>query len=242
MSLLTKILFIPVLLIFSGLMLAQDCKAVLSINSDREDISIFINDTYAGSANSFKTELDVGEYIVRVTENSKKWNAKSFSDTIKITECSEFRLNYLFKDEILLDTDPQNAYVYSGDSLVGYTPLYVKRDFKSLLLKKTDYLSREITIHDVDLNEKIKLDFIGEEENTSFYESTVFKILVGTAIALGAATAYFKLEADDRFEEYKITGDPELLSQTDRLDVISGVSFVALQINFGLLIYLFLSD
>ena len=141
-----------------------------------------------------------------------------------------------------MDTDPQDVYVFSNDSLIGYTPLYLKPGFKSLVLEKPDYLSKEITFDEISLNEKIKLDFIGEENNGSFYESTIFKVLVGTAIALGAATAYFKLEADNRFEEYKITGDPELLNQTDRLDIISGVSFVALQINFGLIIYLFLSE
>jgi hypothetical protein len=154
----------------------------------------------------------------------------------------EFTLNYYFKDELLLDTDPQDVYVFSNDSLIGYTPLYLRRDFKSLLLEKPDYSSKKITIDDINISEKIKLDFIGDENDGSFYESTIFKVLVGTAMALGAATAYFKLEADNRFEEYKITGDPELLNQTDRLDVISGVSFVALQINFGLIIYLFLSD
>jgi hypothetical protein len=132
--------------------------------------------------------------------------------------------------------------VFSNDSLLGYTPLYINKNLNSLLLEKPDYMSKEITIDDIILTEKIKLDFIGEENNGSFYGSTVFKILIGTAVALGAATAYFKLEADNRFEEYKITGDPELLNQTDRMDIISGISFVALQINFGLIIYLFLSD
>jgi hypothetical protein len=126
--------------------------------------------------------------------------------------------------------------------LIGNTPVYLNQDLKSLVLEKSDYLSKEITIDEINSNEKIRLDFIGEENNGSFYESTIFKVLVGTAVALGAATAYFKLEADNRFEEYKITGDPELLNQTDRLDIISGVSFVVLQINFGLIIYLFLSE
>lgn len=242
MSLLIKILFANLLMILIAQTFAQDCSAILNIISDVDEVSIYINDEYAGNTAKFKTDVEMGIYIVTVTENSKKWNAKSFSDSIEVTECSEFTLNYYFNDELLLDTDPQNVYVFSNDSLIGYTPLYLRRDFKSLLLEKPDYSSKKITIDDINVSEKIKLDFIGDENDGSFYESMIFKVLAGTAIALGAATAYFKLEADNSFEEYKITGDPELLNQTDRLDVISGVSFVALQINFGLIIYLFLSD
>jgi hypothetical protein len=61
-------------------------------------------------------------------------------------------------------------------------------------------------------------------------------------VALGVTTAYLKLEADDKFAEYKITGDPALLEQTNKLDTLSAVTFVALQINFGAIIYLFLVD
>ena len=242
MNLLIKILLANLLVVFISQSYTQDCSAKLKIISDLDEVSIYINNKYAGSKADFEIDVKLGIYNVKVIENSNKWNAKSFSDTIEVTDCSEFILNYYFNDEILLDTDPQNVYVFSNDSLLGYTPLYINQNFNSLLLEKPDYLSKKITIDEINLNEKIKLDFNGEETDGSFYGTTVFKVLVGTAIALGAATAYFKLEADDRFEEYKITGDPELLNQTDRLDLISGISFVALQINFGLIIYLFLSD
>jgi len=70
----------------------------------------------------------------------------------------------------------------------------------------------------------------------------LFKVLLGTAIALGATTAYYKLEADKNFDEYQVTGDPAALEQTDKYDLISGITFVAMQIDFGLILYLFLSD
>ena len=79
-------------------------------------------------------------------------------------------------------------------------------------------------------------------KNGSFFEGTLFKILVGSAVLLGASTAYIKLEADKKFDEYLITGDQKLLDQTNRLDVISGITFVATQINFGFILYLFLTD
>jgi hypothetical protein len=221
---------------------AQDCKATLEINSDCKEVNIFINDALVASGTDYRTEIELGTHIIKVVKKTKKWNAGFFIDTIDVNDCSEVKLNYSFENEILLSTEPQNVYVFRNDSLVGYTPLLLKPDFKSLVLKKPEYLSKETTFDEIVSNEKIYLEFIGEENSDSFYETAIFKVLVGTAIALGAATAYLKLEADNRFEEYKLTGDPELLDQTDRLDIISGVSFVALQLNFGLIIYLFLSD
>lgn len=67
-------------------------------------------------------------------------------------------------------------------------------------------------------------------------------MLQGTAIALGVTTAYYKLEADKSFDEYQLTGDPAALEQTEKYDLISGITFVAMQIDFGFILYLFLSD
>jgi hypothetical protein len=58
----------------------------------------------------------------------------------------------------------------------------------------------------------------------------------------GATTAYYKLEADDKFDEYKITGNPELVDEIDNYDLISAATLVALEVNIGLIIYFFLTD
>jgi hypothetical protein len=242
MSLWIKTIFLQQFFIFSQALLAQDCREVLHITSDIEEVSIFINDSLAGRGKIFNTEIEPGIYSINVIESSARWNAKSFTDTINIYDCSEIKLSFFFRDEILLNTDPQNVSVFKGDSLIGFTPMHINSDFGKLLLRKTDYLNREITAADLMSDKKIKLDFTGEVKKENFYESTLFKILAGTAVALGVATAYFKLEADKRFDEYKITGDPELLDQTNQLDLISAVTFVALQIDFGMIFYFFLSD
>lgn len=221
---------------------AQDCKASLLIKSDIENVLIFINDSLRSSSNNYETEIEKGYHVVSIIENTKRWNAKTFTDTMVIDDCSDLVLNHTFRSEILLDTDPQDVYVFENDSLIGFTPLYLSDDFGDLHLQKPGYLSRNINRDDLLHSSKLNLEFIGEEKGTSFFEKPLFKILVGTALALGATTAYFKLEADNKFEEYELTGNPDLLDKTDTYDIISGITFVGLQINFGLIIYLFLTD
>jgi hypothetical protein len=243
MNLLNKTCFtLLFLFLFTPEYYSQDCVAELIIESDIEGVEIFINDTSVGVGSPFSIKLENGDYVVTVNENSDRWDAHSFTDTLHITDCNEIKLTYNFRSEVILDTEPQNVYVFNKDSLIGFTPLFIPVDLEKLHLQKPGYLGKEVYPDEIYSLQKITLDYIGEEKKESFFEGTLFKLLVGSAVLLGAGTAYFKLEADKKFDEYLITGDEELLDQTNRLDVISGVTFVAMQINFGFIMYLFLTD
>lgn len=76
----------------------------------------------------------------------------------------------------------------------------------------------------------------------SFVESDLFYIVVGSAVAFGAAAAYLKTESDKNYDKYILSGNKNYLNKTNNLDVYSGIALGALQINFGYLIYRFLTD
>jgi hypothetical protein len=108
----------------------------------------------------------------------------------------------------------------------------MKNGFDDLYLSFNDIIPGQI----------YSMNFNGENLEKSFIEKNIFKILTAGIIVLGGTTAYFKLKADDKYEEYVFSGDPELLNDTRKYDLISGITFVALQITFGLLLYFFLTD
>ncbi|MCW8811296.1 MAG: hypothetical protein OQJ93_02880 [Ignavibacteriaceae bacterium] len=242
MNLLTKITLILTFASCNNFLFGQDCKATVSIKTDVDKAKLFVDDVYAGMGNNFITKLDSGRHVIYITENFWKWKSKSISDTINIFNCSDIILNYSLNGQKILNTEPQDVYVFKGDSLIGFTPLLLDLQKGKYTLEKPDYTQKTINFQEIVSGEKPELQFVGQEKGKSFYETTLFKVLVGTALALGATTAYYKLEADKKFDEYQITGNPELLDQTNRYDLISGVTFVAMQINFGLILYLFLSD
>jgi hypothetical protein len=138
--------------------------------------------------------------------------------------------------DIYLKTDPDDAYVMQNDSLVGHTPLFVLPSLGKIILSKPGYANKSINLGDYD-GIPVKLKFTGNKVNGSFYESSAFRIFIGSIVTLGAVTAYYKIKADNKFGEYQSNGNPDLLKETRRYDLISGISFAALQINFGLLIY-----
>jgi len=144
--------------------------------------------------------------------------------------------------EKLLNSNPQDAHVYYTDSLIGYTPLFISSRFDNLTLRKHSYEDLSISFDEITPGKVFSLNFVGNETETAFFDKDIFKILTAGIIVLGGTTAYFKLKADNKFEEYQNTGDNRFLQETRRLDLISGITFAALQVNFGLLLYYFLIE
>ncbi len=234
---------ITLIILIATVSLAQDenCKAHLLIKTDIQNYLVYLNGEKQNSFDSL--ELSSGKYILKLVESDGNWNSKEIKDTIIIKNCNPLNLSYNFKvEKYFLETDPPDAHVILNDSVIGYTPLLLSSSHGNLMLSKKDYADKFVSIDELKNSQPIKLNYIGDGANSSFYGSSKFLILVGTAVALGAATAYYKLKADDRFDEYQVTGNPDLLDETDRFDLISGITFTAMQIDFGAIIYFFLTE
>lgn len=240
MKLLIKIFFSS--FFFSILLFAQDCKSKLVIETELTPVNIFINDSLVSDSGFYQSELDSGWYKINVIESSDRWNSLCYLDTVFVSECTTKKLFYKRNNKIYLDTSPQDAYVFSGDSLLGNTPLFIQDNLYNITLIKPGYAEENIKLDNIAQNNLVKLTSLDLPKEKSFFYSSAFHILAATAVALGAFSAYYKLKADDSYDEYQISRDPELLDDTNRYDLISGIAFTALQINFGFIIYKFLTD
>jgi hypothetical protein len=218
-----------------------ECKADVFIETDIPGSSIFINNRQVGKG-SVSIELTKGRYFLSAVEDIEEWNSKVFNDSIEITECTGEKFSYKFSSGVYLKTEPQDVYVYSSDTLVGHTPLFLSDEISSVTLSKSGYQTKNLAVNQIYSGKPVKLDFVGTKDNGSFFQQDLFKILLGGLVVLGGTTAYFKLKADEKFEDYQFSGDQKLLDQTRKYDLISGITFTALQINFGVLIYYFLIE
>ena len=220
---------------------SQDCKAKLVVKTDEKNSIIKLNNDLIGLGNA-ETELSKGEFILTLREPADLWDAKYFKDTIIVSNCNEINLTYKFNSAVYLETNPEDVAVYSKDSLIGNTPLFIPAKLNMVTLSKKGYQSKDVALNENLNNNKIELKYIGQNNGKNFYEKDIFKILAGSLIVLGGTTAYFKLKADNRYESYQSTGEQAYLDQTKKFDLISGITMGALQINFGILIYYFLTD
>lgn len=220
----------------------QDCKSRLIIKTDLQLVDIFINDSLVSTSGYYDSELDKSLYKISVVENSDRWNSISILDSVDLSGCVTKTLDYRQENKVYLDTSPQDAYVFSEDSLVGNTPMFIERNIGDIKLMKPGYVEENIRLNDMAQQNLVTLNSLQMPKEESFFYSTTFHILAATAVALGAFSAYYKLKADDSYDEYQFTGDQKLLDDTNRYDLISGITFTALQINFGFIIYKFLTD
>ena len=236
-----KILLLCLILAFC-IVYAQENSTKLIIETNRDDAGLFFDDKFIGTGNQFSLDVESGLHTIYISENIRDWDAEIIMDTIDVEHANQLKLDYTFKEKILINTVPQDVSVYEKDSLIGFTPASIESGFTELQLKKVDYQNVNVSFSEVSRGEKPELMYNGEPPKTPFYGSTLFTVLVGTAIALGAATAYYKLEADDLYDEYLITGDQGLLDNIDHYDGQSAGTLIGMELCVGAIIYFFLTE
>jgi len=237
---------IYLLLLFLGVIVnhgySQDCKVKVVIKTNSPGSEIIIDNIYVGKGD-VTTNLSPGNHILKVLEADKQWSGNSLTDTIRINNCQdEKNITYSFNGQVYLNSNPQDAEVFAGDSLLGFTPLFISDSISEISLKKVNYESKSVVLKDIKSIGIINLNYSGEQIKKSFYDESFFKYLLGGAVVLGAVTAYFKIKADKSYKDYQRTGNSGFLDDTHKYDLISGITFGALQINLGYFIYNFLTD
>lgn len=239
MNLSDKLKFVLLFVLALNILIsAQDsCQAAITIECDIPNVILSFNGIEFEQSNQFMLQLKKGIYKITLMENSDRLDAKTIIDTIYVDDCDEKYFKYYFNEEVYLDSKPQDAKIISGDSLLGYTPLFVNKNLSSLLISKDGFESLSISSDQLTKYNIFDLKFIGSTKQESFFETIQFKIVLGAVAVLGGVTAYYKLLADDNFDDYKLTGKQSSLDLTKKYDLISGISFGLLQINFGYLLY-----
>lgn len=237
----TNALYIIIVLFTFSLSAQENCSSKVSIVTDSDSAIIFLNAKQIG-VGRVDTNLQLGNYEIVIMQSLQKWGSDVITDSVKITDCEKpLVLEYNFENKTILSSSP-DASVFYGDSLLGYTPIIIPLKYQSVSLQQKDYRPKEVLLTSTPVQPNIELEYLGNGRQEPFIESTLFKVLVGSALALGATAAYFKLEADKKFDKYIETRNRKYLDDTDRLDIYSGIAFGALQINFGALLYFFLTE
>jgi hypothetical protein len=236
-----KILLIYVLSTFC-ILYAQENSTTLIIETNRDDAGLFFDDKFFGTGNQFNLDVESGLHTIYISENIRDWDAEIIKDTVQVSKSDNLNLQYNFKSKDIVNTVPQDVYVYEKDSLMGFTPALIETGFLKLKLEKPDYSSLSVSAEEINSGIKPKLKYIGKPPKDQFYGSTLFTVLLGTAIALGAATAYYKIEADNLYDEYLITGDQGLLDNINQYDGQSAGTLIAMELCVGAIIYFFLTE
>lgn len=144
---------------------------------------------------------------------------------------------------IVFSQNSSNVNLYKQDSLNLFNNSKVVNIDENQLIKIQPMRNWDLKIKNIE-NIGHSFPYLIElkPKKKSFVESELFYLAVGSAVLLGASAAYLKTESDKNYEKYLNTTDKKYLNKTNELDIYSGAALGALQINFGYLIYKFLTD
>ncbi|HEY3250566.1 MAG TPA: PEGA domain-containing protein [Ignavibacteria bacterium] len=165
------------------------------------------------------------------------------------------------EDSLIIDYNyinsiPQNADIYLNNEFIGKTPMHFRwgmaQQSRVIKIKLEGYADMVYTPSENEeyvnktfklvslTGRSIKKETVFKDKSFSFQKRLkIVPIIISTAITVTSAIMayYFKSLAIDKNEEFESSGDPALLDQKKKYDVIGGVSLAVFQIGLGALLY-----
>ncbi len=207
-------------------------------------VIMYIDSSLIGENSVFELNLKSNKYKIDLLFSAvNSWNRFSIDTTVYIASDTVFFFS--MPSITLLNSSPSDAGVYLNSQFIGFTPYYfnnnllIDRGGDSLLVKKENYLTKLVSPNELTNNSWIKL-IPDPSVNNSFINKNLKYLLLGSAVAFGSLSAYFKQEANKYFFSEEQSGRDSRL--VNKYDTYSAIFSGMLQINFGVLVYLLLSE
>lgn len=232
--------------------------ATITFLTDVDSARVIIDGSFVGCTPVTVDTLQPGMHEVRLFHpDVENWLTERVTDSINVSPGDVRTLRYAFVPRYLLRSIPDGAEVYLGDSLVGAAPSIIRitsrMEGQTIQLRKEGY--ETIPVQPAHSERGVITVMLpplwrqGSQKEAVFREEmtngkrNLRLYIAGTATVLsGVAAAYFKVLADNRYDEYLRTGNPALRTETNKLDTASGVALAITQIGLGLFTYFLLSE
>jgi hypothetical protein len=203
---------------------------------------VFLDSVYRGNTPLTLDSVSAGKHLLRIAGHAPTdWLSDIVVDTVTVQAGVAMDLHYRLPQRTALLSSPGSAEVYSGDSLLGVTPLLIPPDaslMQPLVVKKAGYASALVQPGDSSGNVLIATltpvwqptETRGSDEQAETVTNKVPVFVAGAvAVAAGVGAAYFKIRADRREGEFAISHDPSARDDVKHFDLLAGVFLVASQ-------------
>jgi hypothetical protein len=193
-------------------------------------------------------QLPEGTHAIVVQHPAlESWLASPVRDSLHLVAGEHRTVHFALTTRFLINSDPYDAEVRSGDSLLGQTPLIISASTPIISLRKEGYEPVALDLAGRD-SAVIRTSLRPEWERQGSFppplpvievrRSPVRLYVTGAATVLsGVAAAYFKIKADDTYQQYLVTHNPSDLSRTRDLDTSAGIALVTTQLGLALFTY-----
>lgn len=227
--------------------------ARLVIRSDIDSAVVILDGTMIGTTPVTRSGVSPGGHALRILHpDLQNWNASVIADSIEIGPGEHLEKQYHFERQYMLQTNPSGAEVILGSRVIGMTPLVVRpgEGDSIVQIRKPGYASGTVMFADADRGH-LWVSMVRDPDatitdgivTTTGGSSALPIVLSGvSSVVAGGFSAYFKVQADQAYGEYLLSGDPLKLAQTRKLDNVAGIALAASQMYFALFSYLLITQ
>lgn len=251
----TMIVFALLLFTYGGLAqggVPSDSMARVSITSSGDTIIIYDKTTLLGTTPLMNKPVSPGIHLFRffpVTRN--EWMDAANTEIVSVAAGESLHLQIELPFRYTITSEPYGATILNENSVLGKTPasLWLPAEIKSLRLTLPGYLEsnvfvtrKESSIHAVLRPEKGFESSLQSPVilNSTKQDNLPVYVTASLSVVSGVIAAFFKIKADNYYDEYRNTGFEGNLNKMHSYDRISGVSLAVGELNLGVLTYLLL--
>ena len=232
-------------------------EGFLKIESPQAGLIITLNDSIIGKTPLALLKINCGTYRLSVLNPQKGiWKNDDWLQQIQIVAEDTTIVKPVLKQKLIIRSNPFDAQVLIDNKYIGNTPIYLDlppSKERVLIIKKERYKpylinllnntpsTLNITLEPITKLQKSFHKIQVKKEKKFHQNKKLTYTLMAFTICTGFATAYFKNQAELKYEQYLIAGNIEDMNRnyndTKRLDKISSVSLGIFEVSFVLSFY-----
>ncbi len=226
--------------------------ATFTLNSNPQGAQVYIDSLLIGRTPLDSQRIPPGTHVLRfVHANYRSWLAPMVTETLTVPPGAHLTRTWTFPTIYVVKSEPYGATVRYRDSSVGTTPYILCASQKEVIALSKDGYEDEIIVLTPEGGElfarmrSLVRTPAGESPLVASGEKSknLFPVFLtsGTTILTGVASAYFKMKADGRYNDYRLSGDAGTLDEVHRFDRLSGIALVTSELSLIALSYFLLS-
>ncbi len=236
-------------------------EGYLSLQTKHKGLEVQVDGQFVGYTSDEVITLTEGTHKVTVRHPDRSnWLDEDWFANVRIQPGDTLRVPVVFKKSYSINSRPYGASVYLEDEYIGETPIYfqlLENEVGKVRISKSGFKKKVLTVgdseqqfFDVTLKRKpTAVDTTVTKKGDDLQDSN-FKVYLYSAIGLAAVSGglalYFRNEANNKFDQYQNTGDPELFEtffdDAERYDRYAAISFGVFQASFIASFYLLLKE
>lgn len=227
-------------------------QAAVRVVTNAPDSRVLVDSVEVGQAALQVFAVEPGAHtLTLVPAVPDAWGIPPLNAVFTAAAGDTMRIELLFPYHYRIETLPPMAQVRSASGLLGTTPLLLtqakplgvvsleKKGYASFSLRADSALWNPYLIR-LEPQAEDSMPEVGARSEGS--RAWINWVAGGVAAAAGTVAVYYKFRADDLFERYEGSGDPDLRPRIERFDLYSGISLGVMQAGLGVIAFRLIFD